>query len=140
MGGRTHDERDAFEDRFFDQQQHQFDRFEVKLDKNTAISQKALAEAQKTNSRVTHVERDIKTIVTKADQRSKRAITVANRSKVRLVDLEKIIIPDKPPEPSDLQSVWKDPLIRKIIFIVGGAIILVAIGFSNDEIKGLFSG
>lgn len=144
---RTHDERDIYEDRLYEQNERRFERVEDKLDKNTIISQKALDEATLTNSRVTHLEDEVKVNLAEAHRVSNKSLEVAKTSLARadrvherLVDMEKVIVPDKPPEPEDLPKLWQDSLIRRIVIITVCIVVLAAIGFSNEDIRKLFGG
>lgn len=136
---RTHQQRDDYEDRFFEQQQRQFDRFETKLDSNTAVSQKALAKATEaakqatlTNGRVTALEISVNTNLKEAHAVSRKALKRAYRVHERLVDMEKVLVPDKPPEPEDLPKWWKDPTVLKTVVYVTAAVILALLGWKGN--------
>lgn len=131
MAGKTHQERDDFEDRFFDQQERRFDTMERKLDKNTQISQKALTEAQLTNSRVTHLEDNVRINLNEAHKISNKALTRANRVNGRLVDLEQVLLPDKKPEKENLPKWYKDDKLIKIIVYILAATILTILGWKS---------
>lgn len=107
-------ERDDFEDRYFEQQQKQMDRFEDKLDKNTAISQEALAEVKLTKTRVNHLEVDVEKVHRRLDGMEQ--------------------IPAKLSDPSELPPWWKDRKIIQIIVYVLAAAILTAIGINVTEV------
>lgn len=87
----------------------------VELRSNTRETKRLTTEVQETNGNVKQLQ---------ADQ----------------TKIKEVVFPEKPIKPSELQSVWRDPLIRKVIFVVGGIIILAAIGFNNEDIKGFFNG
>lgn len=139
---RTHSDRDDWEDRFFNQQQQTL--AEIKSDvkdvgetANKALThaKEAAKQATDTNSRTTHLEQAVKLDQTNIRKLATRAYNRSGRVDKRLVDLEKVLIPDKPPEMSDLKSIWADPLIRRIVFVTGAAVILAAIGISNSDIR-----
>lgn len=134
MARKTHEQRDFFEEQWFTDHAKNLDNIEDKLDKNSIISQKALDEALKTNSRVTHLEADVKENLAEAHKISKRALTRANRTSTRLIDLEKVIIPGKPPEPENLPIWYKDPKIIKVLVYVAAAVILSAVGLNITEV------
>lgn len=134
---KTHKERDDFEDRFFSAQQHQFDRFEIKLDRNTDIAKEALTEAKLTNSRVTHLEENVNANLKEAHERSSKALERADRVHERLVDMENIIVPNKPPEPEDLPTWWRDPKVITIVSYVALAFLILVAAATRFDLGGI---
>lgn len=53
-----------------------------------------------------------------------------------VVDIKKVVFPEKSVTPKDLPKFWKDPIVMKVTAIVGGAVILILLGL-KDQIGGL---
>lgn len=145
MAKRTHADRDKWEDRFFDQQTDQLGRIEDKLEETHDTAKKGLEQALLTNDRVTHVEAEVKENLAKTNKLADRALARTIKVEYRLGDLEADIKPITK-DPKELKAevkstpFWQDTFIRRVIIVVGGIIILAAIGFNNDDIKGFFGG
>lgn len=107
------------------------------------ISRRNEGKTDKLVTDVALVKRDLKAN-TKETTQLKKEVQETNGSVKQLqadqTKIKEVVFPEKPIKPSELQSVWRDPLIRKVIFVVGGIIILAAIGFNNEDIKGFFDG